>query len=95
MLSHKFSIVTVLDKAIPIFVALTYKYGLDSKLASVRSVDIPVLELENDLEYTQNKIVEQSVRAIKEDGAHAIIQRCPSLAIAIFLLTIWVVMQRD
>src|SRR4051812_10370350 len=45
LLAHSFSIVTVLDSVIPMLEDLATKYGLRDKLVSVRSVDIPVLEL--------------------------------------------------
>lgn len=79
MLGYKFSVVTVLEEAIKVFEELANKYALGSKLASVRSVDIPVLELEQDLERTQKRMVEESIRAIREDRSHAIMFGCTGM----------------
>jgi allantoin racemase len=78
LLAHNFSIVTVLDAVVPLLEDLAAKYGLASKLRSVRSVDIPVLEL-GDHARLMNALVEESVRAIEEDGAHAIVFGCTGM----------------
>jgi allantoin racemase len=78
LLAHSFSVVTVLDAVVPLLEDLAAKYGLASKLRSVRSVDIPVLELD-DHERLVNALAEESVRAIEEDGAHAIVFGCTGM----------------
>ena len=65
MLGHKFTVVTVLERLIQ-FENQSLLYGVPSKLASVKAVDIPVLELENDLNETVNQLKIKSVEAIKE-----------------------------
>ena len=54
MLGHKFSVLGVLDRVIPQFEHQAQKYGVKDKLASVRSIDLPVLDLEKgrDSQYT-------------------------------------------
>jgi allantoin racemase len=78
LLAHSFSVVTVLDSVIPMLEDLATKYGLSDKLASVRSVDIPVLELD-DHERMMNALEEESIKAIEEDGAHAIVFGCTGM----------------
>jgi allantoin racemase len=78
LLAHSFSIVTVLDSVIPLLDDLATKYGLSDKLASVRSVNIPVLELD-DHERMMDALEEQSIKAIEEDGAHAIVFGCTGM----------------
>ena len=70
LLAHSFSVVTVLDSVIPMLNDLATKYGLADKLASVRSVNIPVLELD-DHARMMDALEEESIKAIEEDGAHA------------------------
>ena len=78
LLAHSFSVVTVLDAVVPLIENLAKEYGLESKLRSVRSVDIPVLEL-GDHARLVRALAEESVRAIEEDGAHAIVFGCTGM----------------
>jgi allantoin racemase len=61
MLGHKFSVITVMRRLIPSFENTAALSGLSSKLASVRSVDIPVLDLEADLAATARRLVEEGL----------------------------------
>ena len=79
MLGHKFSVVTVLRRLRASFENTAALAGLSTKLASVRSVDIPVLELESDLDKTKTMLVEEAVKAVEQDGAEAIIFGCTGL----------------
>ncbi|WP_029076208.1 aspartate/glutamate racemase family protein [Kaistia adipata] len=79
MLGHRFSVVTVLRRLRAQFENAAAVYGLSTKLASVRHVDIPVLELEDDLVSTRARLVEQAVIAVEQDGAEAIIFGCTGL----------------
>ena len=58
---------------------LTEQYGVPGKMASVRSVDIPVLEFEQDLDRTKAAPAEVAVRAVEEDGADAIVFGCTGM----------------
>jgi allantoin racemase len=79
MLGHRFSVVTILDRLIPLIDHLAAKAGLGERLASVRTVDIPVLELD-DQERLLKALVNESVKAVREDGAHVIIFGCTGMA---------------
>ncbi|MFB9948412.1 aspartate/glutamate racemase family protein [Rhizobium puerariae] len=79
MLGHKFSIITVMRRLKPSFENTAALCGLSTKLASVRSVDIPVLELEEDLSVTTRRLVEEGRRAVEEDGAEALVFGCTGL----------------
>lgn len=79
MLGHKFSVITVMRRLIPSFENTAALCGLSTKLASVRSVDIPVLDLEKDLAATAERLVEEARRAVEEDGAEALIFGCTGL----------------
>lgn len=79
MLGHKFSVVTVLDRLIPFFDHHATKMGLTGQMASVRSVNIPVLELDDHARLLK-ALVDESVKAVRDDGAHVIIFGCTGLA---------------
>ncbi|MDH4209556.1 MAG: aspartate/glutamate racemase family protein, partial [Anaerolineae bacterium] len=78
MLGHRFSILSNFDTDSPAFENHALKAGLRRQLASVRAVNIPVLELE-DRARTIGALVEQSLRAIRQDGAHVIIFGCTAM----------------
>jgi allantoin racemase len=78
LVAHSFSIVTVLDAVVPLLEDLAAKYGLAGKLRSVRSVEIPVLEL-GEHDRLVRALAEESVKAIEEDGAHAIVFGCTGM----------------
>ena len=78
ILGHRFSVVTVLDAVVPLIEDLAGKYGLSHKLASIRSVDIPVLEL-GDHQRLVDALADESVKAVEDDGAHAIVFGCTGM----------------
>jgi len=80
MLGHKFSFLTVFDQDVPPAEDLVNRYGLSSKLASVRAFNIPVLALEEDVDETVRVLVELAEKAVREDGAHVIVPGCTGLA---------------
>ena len=79
MLCHKFSIVTVLERLKPIFMDRAKVYGVTDQLASVRAIDLPVLELEHNQEQAIDPLVEEAVRAIEDDGAEIILFGCTGM----------------
>lgn len=80
MLGHRFSVLTVLDSRQPMMEEQVARYGLTTKLASVRAFNIPVLELEKDPERTLAILIEVALEAVRQDGAHVIIPGCTGLA---------------
>lgn len=76
MLGHKFSVVTITDSVRPIFENLAKVYGVTSKLASVRTTGIGVLEIEQNPNHLLDKLTEQSLAAIRDDKADTIILGC-------------------
>ncbi len=79
ILGHRFSVITVLEAAIHPFYRLARLNGLEKELASVRSVNIPVLDLDKDRERVVGALVEQATRAVTEDGAHVIVFGCTAM----------------
>ena len=78
IVSHKFSVLTVLQRVIPRFKNKIRMYGFNKKLASVRSIEIPVLELEKE-EETKAALLVEGKRAIEDDGADTIILGCTGM----------------
>jgi allantoin racemase len=79
MLAHRFSVVHPLERMNPLFDHHAAKTGVTGQLASIRTVDIPVLEL-NDRPRLVNALIGESVKAVRDDGAHVIIFGCTGLA---------------
>lgn len=80
MLGHRFSIVTVVERLVAPFYKRVRAYGLAEKLASVRAIEVPVLELHQNREAAVPLLVEQAVKAIDGDGAHVIVFGCTGMA---------------
>lgn len=79
-LGHRFSIITVLDSVIHPLRRLARDVGVDGKLASVRAVNIPVLELASDRRATYERMVEAGRLARDIDGADTLILGCMTMA---------------
>lgn len=80
LLGHRFSILTVAQHLREMMRERARIYGLEGKLVSVRSLDIPVLELDDDPQFTFEREVELAVRAVELDEADVIIPGCTGLA---------------
>jgi allantoin racemase len=78
MLAHNFSVVTTLQAVVPMMEDLAKQYGLADKLRSVRAVDIPVLELEDESRL-RAALLDEALKAVEEDGAHAIVLGCTGM----------------
>lgn len=79
MLGHTFSVVTVMEGSVPGFVNRAKVYGLDGKLASVRWVDIPVLDLASSGKRLLADLLDESEAAVRRDGAHVIVFGCTGM----------------
>lgn len=80
MLSHRFSVVTVLPSVIHIFDNVIKLLGVEDKYASTRSVNIPVLELEADHDRLIKALIDESIKCIEIDRAHSIVFGCTGMA---------------
>ena len=79
LLGHRFSIVTTGARSVPEFENQARVAGLSERLASVRSVDIPVLDLSADPQALLAALVDESAAAIGTDGAHVIVFGCTGM----------------
>ncbi|MER8024506.1 aspartate/glutamate racemase family protein [Glutamicibacter protophormiae] len=79
-LGHKYSVVTTLDRAVPLIEDRLKLAGLTDRLASVRASGLGVLELESDPQRAVEAIVEQSRAAVEQDKAEVICLGCGGMA---------------
>lgn len=78
-LGHRFSILTVTDSIVPALERQIRDVGVGAKLASVRAMNIPVLDLHSDLDRTIDATIQEGRTAIAEDRADTLIVGCMSL----------------
>jgi len=75
-IGHRFSILTVLERSRPLAEEQVEQAGLSGRLASVRVVDLPVLEIESNPDDTFEKLFAQAELAARDDRADVIIPGC-------------------
>lgn len=75
-LASSFSVLVVRRKTIPEMKDNVYHHGYQKYLASFRSLEIGVRQLQVDPEYTKQRMREEIKKAIDEDGAEAILLGC-------------------
>lgn len=80
LLGYRYSVVTTLDRAVPLIEERLLLAGLSSHCASVRASGLSVLELEESAERAVARIVDQAVLAIKDDRAEVIVLGCGGMA---------------
>ena len=76
---HRFSIVTVLPRAVPLLEDMVRLHGLEARCASVRPTPLTVLEIEQDPASAEREIVKDSREAVAKDGAEAICLGCAGM----------------
>jgi allantoin racemase len=73
LLGNRFSIITVQQETVPFMISMAERVGLAAKLASVKPVQAGVMDFGLDC---VPEVVEQSLRAVTEDGAEVIVMGC-------------------
>lgn len=79
-LGHRFGIVTVLESVVRPLENLARLTGVDSKLASVRQIGLPVLSLNQNPDATYARLVATARQSIEEDRADVLIMGCGTLS---------------
>src|SRR6476619_1833634 len=79
-LGHRYSVVTTLDRAVPLIEDRLLLAGLDRRCASVRSSGMAVLELESEPERAVAAIVAEAEAAVRDDHAEWICLGCGGMA---------------
>jgi len=79
LLGKRFSVLSPLKSTVPSTVELIERYGI-AHLASVRSLDIPVLEIRKNRELAVERAASVARDTIEKDGADTLVLGCMSLA---------------
>ena len=79
-LAGTFSVITTLDMSVPILKNNILKRGFDRICVNVSSVNIPVLDLENEESNALLAIEDEIQRSITDDKAEAIVLGCAGMA---------------
>lgn len=80
LLGHAYSVVTTLDRTVPLIEDRLRLAGLFERCASVRASGLAVLELEEDPQRAVQAIVAQAELAVKDDKAEVICLGCGGMA---------------
>lgn len=78
--ADRFSCLTILDSTTPLTRRLIHEYGLNDRLASVRVVEAPVLDIDHDSDELVEDMIAIGESAVEEDGAEALVPGCMSLS---------------
>jgi allantoin racemase len=76
--ADKLGIVTMLQEVVPMLRGLIAQAGLNSRIVSLRSVNIPILQL-GDTPRLVSALDDQCKKAIVEDGAETIVLGCTAM----------------
>lgn len=79
-LGHKYSVVTTLDRAVPLIEDRLKLAGLLDRCASVRASGMAVLDLEHDPQAAVEAIAREAVRAVEDDHAEVVCLGCGGMA---------------
>lgn len=80
IVSSSFSVVTTLNRSVPIIEDLVHKYGMNRFCRKVRAANIPVLALEDSSCGAMKKIEKEILKSVEEDNCEAIILGCAGMA---------------
>lgn len=76
MAGARFSVVTTLAVSVPVLEGNIAAYGLSGQLARVRASDVPVLALEHDPQAATARVLDEILRAEREDRVQSIALGC-------------------
>jgi allantoin racemase len=79
LVAEKFSVVTTLARSIAPIEHNLMKYGLSSRCARVRAANVAVLALEEPGSDARRTIAAEIARALRDDGAEAIVLGCAGM----------------
>lgn len=81
MLGQTFSVMTTLDKAIPITHHLLHRYGASRHCHSVHAINMPVLCLDQDPQQTLARIRELGERILQQENVDCLVLGCAGMTI--------------
>ncbi|MBR8743920.1 aspartate/glutamate racemase family protein, partial [Nocardiopsis sp. MG754419] len=80
LIGHRFSVVTSLDRTVPMIWDRLTLTGLHTRCASVRATGLGVLELEADPAAASRTVAAQAAEAVEHDGAEVLVLGCGGMA---------------
>ncbi len=80
MIAKRFSVVTSLDRSVPIIEDLVAAYGGGASCRRVRSVELPVLTFEADAALSRARLKEEVARARDQDRVDVVILGCAGMS---------------
>ncbi|MFK0089738.1 aspartate/glutamate racemase family protein [Pseudomonas sp. NPDC090755] len=80
LLGHRYSVVTTLDRTVPLIEDRLKLAGLEARCASVRASGMAVLELEEEPERAIESVVREAEEAVRVDKAEVICLGCGGMA---------------
>jgi allantoin racemase len=80
MIATGFSVVTTLERSVPLIEDLALRYGMERRCRRVRAADIPVLALEDPGSNARLRVLDEIIRAVREDHCEAVILGCAGMA---------------
>ncbi len=80
MLGYSFSVLTVLDNVVPLIRKIAKLTGLESRVASIRTIETSVLSLAGARDDAMQRLLEVGTKAIQADNADTLVLGCMSLA---------------
>lgn len=80
MVSARFTVITSLERSVPILEDLMHAYGAERRCRRVRAVDLPVLALESDPLFARERIAQAIAVAVREDRSDAIVLGCAGMS---------------
>jgi allantoin racemase len=78
LLTGRFSIITVLPSVVPMLRGLIRKQGITENVASIRNVNVAVLDL-SDSNVLMNSLISEAEAAVEENGAEGIVLGCTGM----------------
>lgn len=79
MVAHKFTVVTILPRFVPVLEDLVRVNGMRDRVASIRATALSVLEIEAEPERAAVEILREARAALQADGAEAICLGCAGM----------------
>ena len=76
MLGHRFSFITVLDRLRGMLDHIVAGYGLTGSYAAFEAVNVPVLDICDDVDKLGRLLAEKAIKTVREDHAGAIVLGC-------------------
>jgi allantoin racemase len=80
MLGHRFTVLTAKCERVPAQLEHVRGLGLESRLASVRPLEMSVLDMDADPARAKSRILDVGRIAVEEDGAEVLVLGCAGLA---------------